>query len=67
MNIIKLLSKKPKYEFMVFEAGMAFNGWKEKLSKLQDDGWEVAGTCSTTKGSEWSSDIYMQIPLKRKI
>lgn len=61
------LFKKKKYEFMVFEAGMAFNGWEEQLSKLQDAGWEVAGSCSTTKGSEWNSDIYMQIPLKRLV
>ena len=52
---------------MVFVTGISWDGRKEKILELQDQGWELAGYCSIKNGLEYNSVTYLQIPLKRLV
>jgi hypothetical protein len=60
------MAKIKKYEFYVFETGVLFTDWRDKVSKLQDDGWELAGSINSLK-TDPNKQTYLSIPFKRLI
>ncbi len=56
---------KPKYEFYVFEGNQIMVD--RDVTKLQNNGWELAGEMSTAFSSQSTGMPRILVPLKRKI
>ena len=52
-----------KYEFMVFSSHEGYIN--EKIERLQDNGWELAGQASTQYHGTPTDAVFIYIPLKR--
>ena len=67
MNILKLFTKKPKYEFWMQETNN--NGMSRKIiENLQNDGWELAGEIGIKQPEpNTCQSECMLIPFKRKL
>lgn len=62
-KIGRLLYRKPRYEFLIFEGNQIMVD--KDLNKLQEDGWELAGEIQTRYSDSFHHR--MLIPLKRKL
>ncbi len=54
----------PKYEFMTIQTA---NSYEDKLKKLQDEGWELAGSVAVHYHGSPTNREFMYIPFKRRI
>lgn len=62
---MKLFKNRAKYEFKVL--GMNEKYVNKKADELQNEGWELAGDCSTKYFGDSTNSTFIYIPFKRKI